>query len=56
MKNFASRLVFAGSIVCCLVLVAWQVHAEANRVTFPENLDRLVHYTTVDAAMLPSTS
>ena len=26
--------------------VGWQVHAEANRVSFPE-LDKLVHYTTV---------
>jgi Cytochrome P460 len=47
MKNLASRIVFAGLIVCGVVLVAWQVRAEANRVTFPENLDRLVHYTTV---------
>lgn len=26
---------------------AWQVHAETTRVTFPENLDELVHYATV---------
>jgi len=25
----------------------WQVHAETNRVAFPENLEALVHYTTV---------
>ena len=30
-----------------VLLVGWQVHAETNRVTFPENLDQLVHYTTV---------
>jgi len=33
------------SMVPALV-VGWQVHAETNRVTFPE-LDKLVHYTTV---------
>ncbi|SDE53289.1 cytochrome P460 family protein [Belnapia rosea] len=30
-----------------LLLVGWQVQAESNRVTFPEDLDALVHYTTV---------
>jgi len=30
-----------------VLLVGWQVHAETNRVKFPENLDQLVHYTTV---------
>ncbi|NGN42669.1 cytochrome P460 family protein [Mesorhizobium sp. CGMCC 1.15528] len=29
-----------------VLLVNWQVHAETNRVQFP-NLDELVHYTTV---------
>lgn len=33
------------SLVVTLV-VGWQVHAETNRVTFPE-IDKLVHYTTV---------
>jgi hypothetical protein len=28
-------------------VVGIQVHAETNRVQFPENLDALVHYTTV---------
>jgi hypothetical protein len=28
-------------------LASWQANAEENRVTFPENLDQLVHYTTV---------
>lgn len=28
------------------LVVGWQVHAETNRVTFPE-IDKLVHYTTV---------
>ena len=29
------------------MLITWQVHAEPTRVTFPANLDQLVHYTTV---------
>ena len=33
--------------VSATLLVGWQVHAETNRVTFPKNLDQLVHYTTV---------
>tara|TARA_E500000318_G_scaffold85940_2_gene82305 strand:- start:1670 stop:2152 length:483 start_codon:yes stop_codon:yes gene_type:complete len=28
-------------------LMVWPARAEPNRVTFPENLDALVHYTTV---------
>jgi hypothetical protein len=31
---------------CAASLIGWQVHAETNRVQFP-NLDELVHYTTV---------
>lgn len=31
---------------CAVSLIGWQVHAETNRVEFP-NLDELVHYTTV---------
>ena len=27
--------------------IGWQAQAEPNRVEFPENLDALVHYTTV---------
>ncbi|MBS7537064.1 cytochrome P460 family protein [Ancylobacter sonchi] len=46
MNRLASFLSLAG--VAGLVLLAgWQVHAETTRVTFPEDLDRLVHYTTV---------
>lgn len=29
------------------LLLGWHVHAEVNRVKFPENLDQLVHYATV---------
>lgn len=44
MKKLAIRL----SLVLGTTLsFVWQAHAESNRVTFPENLDRLVHYLTV---------
>lgn len=33
--------------VCIVALAAWVAHAEPNRVTLPDSLDRLVHYTTV---------
>jgi hypothetical protein len=29
------------------LLIGWQVHAETNRVKFPENFDQLSHCTTV---------
>ena len=45
--KFAKPLVFAALAAGIVVAVGWQVHAETNRVKFPENLDRLVHYTTV---------
>lgn len=32
--------------VAALLAIAWQVHAEATRVTFPE-ISKLTHYTTV---------
>jgi hypothetical protein len=47
MKPFARSCSFAALAASALLLVAWQVHAETNRVQFPENLDQLVHYTTV---------
>lgn len=37
------------------LLTAWQVHAEPTRVTFPANLDQMVHYTTVTRAKSPNT-
>jgi len=46
--NIPSPAVIAG--VFTLVVLALQMplaQAEPNRVTFPANLDRLVHYTTV---------
>ena len=39
--------VLAMSLCGTALLTAWQVHAEPTRVTFPTNLDQLVHYTTV---------
>lgn len=30
-----------------MLLAGWQVHAEVTRVKFPDNLDKMVHYTTV---------
>jgi lipoprotein-anchoring transpeptidase ErfK/SrfK len=40
-------LLVSGALAACAVSVAgWQVHAETNRVQFPD-LDALVHYTTV---------
>jgi hypothetical protein len=46
MKTLTSlvSLILAVVAVC---LVGWQVHAETNRVKFPDNVDELVHYTTV---------
>lgn len=43
MSRFAKALASAS----LLFFVSCQVSAETNRVTFPENLDKLVHYTTV---------
>jgi len=47
MKRFAKTLTFAALTTGAVLLVGWQVHAETNRVEFPDNLDQLVHYTTV---------
>jgi hypothetical protein len=46
MKTFARPFCLA-VLAACALLVGWQVQAETNRVRFPENLDQLVHYTTV---------
>jgi Cytochrome P460 len=40
-------IIAAALAVGAIIPVGWQVHAEVNRVKFPENLDQLVHYTTV---------
>jgi hypothetical protein len=46
-KAFSSRTPLVAVATAAVLLVGWQVRAETNRVTFPENLDQLVHYTTV---------
>jgi hypothetical protein len=47
MTSFVSRVSLVASAAAAVFLVGWQVHAETNRVKFPENLNQLVHYTTV---------
>jgi lipoprotein-anchoring transpeptidase ErfK/SrfK len=47
MRKFARPLSLAALTAVALLAVGWQVHAETNMVSFPENLDQLVHYTTV---------
>ena len=41
------RISFAALIFGAAAFAGRPVNAEPNRVTFPENLDQLVHYTTV---------
>ena len=47
MKASPRRISFAALIFATVTLPGWPVNAEPNRVAFPENLDQLVHYTTV---------
>lgn len=47
MLKFAKPLAASGVIAVAVFVLGWQVQAETNRVRFPENLDQLVHYTTV---------
>lgn len=47
MKTILSRIPFIALILGAVGLAGWQVNAEPTRTTFPENLDQLVHYTTV---------
>ena len=46
MKKSVSTFAWAALAASVVTLGGWQVHAETNRVQFP-NLDGLVHYTTV---------
>jgi hypothetical protein len=46
MKKFAYPVALSVLAAFAVSLVGWQVHAESNRVQFP-NLDELVHYTTI---------
>ncbi|WP_159992663.1 cytochrome P460 family protein [Roseomonas sp. 18066] len=47
MKFSARSLALAALAAVAILAIGWQVQAEPNRVSFPENLDQLVHYTTV---------
>lgn len=47
MKIFTSRFLIIAMVAGAASLVGWQADAETNRVKFPENLDQLMHYTTV---------
>lgn len=46
MKTYLVPTGLAALSMIATLFVGWQVHAETNRVTFPE-IDKLVHYTTV---------
>lgn len=46
MKTFAYPVALSTLAACAVSLVGWHVHAEPNRVQFPD-LEALVHYTTV---------
>lgn len=46
MKKVAMPAVLAAVSMAAVLVVGWQVHAETNRVVFPQT-DKLVHYTTV---------
>ncbi len=46
MKRFGLTFLFAGLAAAAATTIGWQVHAETNRVEFPD-LEALVHYTTV---------
>ena len=46
MRSIVKLLSLSAAAAGAILLVGWQVHAETNRVQFP-NLDGLVHYTTV---------
>jgi hypothetical protein len=47
MKRSAIPWSLTALATAAVLFSGWQVLAETNRVTFPDNLDELVHYTTV---------
>ncbi|WP_159996366.1 cytochrome P460 family protein [Roseomonas sp. 18066] len=47
MTIFPRPLFLAALAAAAILAIGWQVQAETNRVSFPADLDRLVHYTTV---------
>ena len=50
MKRLVRSLALSALTAGVFLVIGWQVHAENNRVKFPENIDELVHYTTVRRA------
>ncbi|MFC3182261.1 cytochrome P460 family protein [Cypionkella sinensis] len=47
MTQKATRGAVMGGLAIVAAMIGWQAFAEANRVTFPENIDELEQYTTV---------
>ena len=47
MKNKSRRLATIAIICAAFTMAGTWVFAESNRVTFPANLEQLVHYATV---------
>ena len=47
MKLGLRRVAVGVALTLVLAIPAWQAVAESNRVTFPEHIDEMVHYTTV---------
>lgn len=45
MNTMIRNCILAAMFVGAVTFIASQVHAEATRVKFPDNLDKLVHYT-----------
>lgn len=45
--SFSLAALAVGALLAGAFLVGGRVQAETNRVAFPENVDELVHYTTV---------
>ena len=47
MTSIAKKISAAGLAIATLLSIGAQARAEPNRTTFPPDLDKLVHYTTV---------
>lgn len=45
LKFFLHRIALSALVCTGMAFVGWQVSAEPTRVTFPTNVDELVHYT-----------
>ncbi|CAN5517264.1 hypothetical protein BH10PSE18_BH10PSE18_45580 [soil metagenome] len=46
-RHIVRRTAPLALIFSLIAFLAWNAYAEVNRVTFPANLDKLVHYSTV---------